>query len=66
MDNGTNSESGKVSAGLEDGGESVRGRCNAGVEHATVEEDGVEGEAGGGGGFEEGVEEEGVGVDGGA
>jgi hypothetical protein len=46
-----------MSTGFENGGESVGGRFVRGKEHATVENDGVEGETVLRGGFDEGIEE---------
>lgn len=43
MNEGPESEKGKIGAGLDDGGEGVGGRGNAREEHAAVENDGVEG-----------------------
>lgn len=60
------SESGEVSAGFEERSESVRGRFDGGGEHVTVDEESVEGETELGRGFDDGIEEEGIGVSNGA
>jgi len=62
MKNGSEFKSGKMSTCFENGSESVRRRFVRGRKHATVEKDGVEGETVLGRGFDEGIEEEGVGV----
>jgi len=43
MNERADTEEGKIGAGLDDGGEGVSGRNDAREEHATVEENGVEG-----------------------
>lgn len=66
MNKGSDSESGEMSAGFEERGEGVGGRFDGGVEHVTVEEESVEGETEVGRGFDDGIEEEGIGVGDGA
>lgn len=62
MHDSSNFESGKIGAGLDNGGEGEVGGGEQRKTHVAVEEDGMEGEAGLRGGSDEGIEEEGIGV----